>query len=402
MPVYTYKAKDGPTHTVEHEVSAETHAAAVARIEGMGLSPVWVRVKEGGSSASTRPSQRGIRRSEVVIFTRQLASLLRSGVPILQALSTIGGQTENRRLGCIVDDIHGTIQDGSMLSEALPNYPRLFSPLYVNMVRAGETGGVLDTILTRLADAGEQEEDTRRKVQAALAYPSLVAGVGGATIFVLLAFFMPRIMQLFDGYSDLPLPTRILIGVSDFSAANWYWIVLAIVSIVVLVRRLLLLDQGRTMADGLKLRLPLLGRFLREVEIIRFSRTFALLVESGIAIDRVLTLATSTLHNAVMREQIEEAGKQVVHHGQPLSDGIRSATEFPAFVANMVSVGEQGGHLESSLNEVALFYEKSVERQSRLATSMLEPIMLLIVGGIVGFIVFAMLLPIFEIGGGLR
>jgi len=402
MPVYIYKAKDGPTRTVRKELTAESHAAAVARIEGMSLIPVWVRVKEGGSATAERPSERGIRKAEVTIFTRQLASLLRSGVPILRALHTICQQTENRKLSCIVEDLEVTIRDGSMLSEAMLHYPRLFPSLYVNMVRSGEMGGVLDTILFRLAEAGEAEEETRRKVQAAMAYPLLVAVVGVATVFVLLTFFMPKIMQLFEGYTDLPLPTRILISVSDYCSDYWYWVVLIAMAVLVVFRRLVLLDKGRTLVDGIKLRIPLLGRFLREVDIVRFSRTFALLVESGIPIDRVLKLAVNTLHNAVLREQIEEVATKTIQHGLPLSEGIRAANDFPTFIANMVAVGEEGGHLDNSLNEVAQFYENSIERQSRMATSMLEPVMLLVVGGIVGFIVFAMLLPIFEIGGGLR
>lgn len=402
MPLYIYKAKDGPKKTVQNQVAAESHAAAVARIEGLGLSPVWVRVKEGGGAEAKRPSERGIRRSEVTIFTRQLASLLRSGVPILRALHTISQQTENKRLSCIVEDIEGTVRDGSMLSEALINYPRLFPSLYVNMVRSGEMGGVLDTILFRLAEAGEAEEETRRKVQAAMAYPALVAIVGVSTVFVLLAFFMPRIMALFEDYNDLPLPTRILINVSDFFSNYWYWILIIGFAVFAVFRRLVLLDKGKTLLDSIKLRIPLLGRFLKEVDIVRFSRTFSLLMESGIPIDKVLELSVNTLHSAVLQTQIEDVRTKTVHQGLPMSEGLRRATEFPAFVANMVAVGEESGHLEDSLNEIAQFYENSVDRQSRMVTSMLEPIMLLVVGGIVGFIVFAMLLPIFEIGGALR
>ncbi len=204
MPVYVYKAKEGPGRTVQRELNAESEAAAIARIEAQGLIPVWVRPK-GHGHAAVLPSQRGISRGDVTIFTRQLAGMVRSGVPILRGLTTIAEQTENRRLQAVVSDLEASIRDGSMLSERMRCYPRLFPELYVNMVEAGESGGVLDEMLFRLAEARETEAENRRKVQAAMAYPVLVAVVGAVTIFVLLSFFMPRVSAMFAGEQTLPL-----------------------------------------------------------------------------------------------------------------------------------------------------------------------------------------------------
>ncbi len=402
MPSYIYKAKEGPSKTVQGELIAESEASAIARIEAMDLIPVWVRPKGAGHAVSARPSQRGIRSRDISVLTRQLASMLRSGVPILRALNTIGDQTENRRLQAVISDLEASIRDGSMLSEGMRRYKKLFPDLYVNMVESGESGGVLDTMLFRLAEAGEVEEENRRKVQAAMAYPVLVAVVGFITVLVLLSFFMPRVVVLFEGYQQLPLPTQILIGVSTFFSRYWYWLVFAVVLVVLVFQRLAALDRGRTFVDGLKLRFPLLGRFLRDVDLARFARTFALLIASGVSIDRVLRLSANSIHNAVLRNEVESIRTRTLKHGMTLSASIKGSVFFPPFVGNMLAVGEETGHIDESLNEVARFYEGCVDRQSRMATSLIEPILLLVVGLLVGFIVFAMLLPIFEIGSGLR
>jgi len=387
---------------VQRELIADSDASAIARIEAMGLIPIWVRPKGRGHEAAVRPSQRGIRRGEVSVFTRQLASMIRSGVPILRALNTIEGQTENKRLQAIVGDLEALIRDGSMLSEGMRRYPKLFPELYVNMVESGESGGVLDTMLLRLADARDLEEENLRKVQSAMAYPMLVAVVGAGTVFVLLSFFMPRVMAIFEGYAQLPLPTRILLQISSFFSAYWYWVLLGFASVAIVFQRLAALDRGRTFVDGWKLRMPLLGRFLRDVDLARFARTFALLVDSGVSIDRVLRLSANSIHNAVLRREVEAVRTRTVEHGMSLSAGLKASACFPPFVGNMLAVGEETGRIDESLNEVARFYEGCVDRQSRMATSLIEPVLLLVVGVIVGFIVFAMLLPIFEIGTGLR
>ncbi|MBN1557403.1 MAG: type II secretion system F family protein [Lentisphaerae bacterium] len=402
MPAYRYKAKQGPGRTVEGEVDAETRAGAVAYLEQQGLAPVWVREKAADADGNRGPRfrRRRITARDITVFTRQLASLTRSSVPILRALTTVVDQTGNLRLRRVVEDLEARIREGAMLSDALTAYPSLFPELYVNMVRSGESAGVLDTILTRLAEAREAEEEVRRKVQSAMAYPVLVLTVGVLTVFVLFSFFLPRVVALFKDYRELPLPTRLLIGTSGFFSANWYWIVIAALLLWAVYKRLAAAEKGRAFVDGVKLRLPLVRRFVSEASIARFARTLALLIEGGIPIDRALDLSGQTLGNAVLRDEVETARRDTVMQGMRLSDGLKRAAHFPAFVSNMVAVGEEGGRLEESLSEVAGFYEKEVEQQSRMATSLLEPILILVVGLVVGFIVASMLLPIFEIGTG--
>lgn len=402
MPTFVYRAKAGPGKTVEGELFAESRAAAALAVDGMGLSPVWIREKASDAKRGHSLHLRGVAAREVTVFARQLASLLKSGVPILRALTTIRDQTENPGFRRVAEDIEIRIRRGDMLSDAIAQYPRLFPELFVNMVRSGEWGGVLDTVLARLADAREQEEEVRRKVQAALAYPVLVVCVGFATVFILLAFFMPKVVELFDGYRDLPLPTRILIGVSTFFSRFWYWLLFLAALCGAFLHRLSGSASGRLMLDRAKMAVPLLRRFIVQTEIARFSRTMALLLKSGVSVDRGMDLSARTVKNAVLRAEIEAVREQTVQQGQAMSVGLRRAPHIPPFVSNLAAVGEESGHLEDALNEIAQFYEKEVEQSSRLATSLLEPILILIVGGMVGMIVVAMLLPIFEIGRGLR
>jgi type II secretory pathway component PulF len=398
MRTFVYRAKHGPVRIVEGELAAESHAAALAALDARGYTPIWIREQE--AEPRRRAFWRGSRITtrDITILTRQLGSLIRAGVPILRALSTVSEQTDKGRLRRVIQDIQSTVRDGGMLSDALVKFPALFSELYVNMVRAGESAGVLETILQRLSDAREQEEDTRRKVQGALAYPVLVLSVGLMTVFVLLAFFLPRVASLFQEYRQLPLPTRALIATSRFFEVYWPWMASLAVLAVAVFHRLAAMEKGRAVVDRLRLAIPLLGQFVRLADISRFARTLSLLLGAGIPIDKALALGTATMRNAVFREELETVRRETVEQGQPLSAGLKRAAHIPTFVANMVAVGEESGHLEESLAEVAAFYEKEFEQLSRLATSLLEPSLILVVGGIVGFIVSAMLLPIFRIG----
>jgi len=399
MPTFIYKAKSGPGKTVEGELAADSKPAAVAALEAMGCSPIWVaeQPQKAGAGRASRRHDRRISSRDVTLFTRQLASLTKSGVPILKALSTIAEQAENGRFQALVHDVEHTIRDGTMLSGALSKYPAVFSSLYVNMVRAGESAGVLDTTLNRLADARERDDEVRRKVQAAIAYPLLIVTVGLITVFVLLAFFLPKIIGLFKDYKDLPWPTRALMGISGFCSENWYWILIAAVLLLAVIKRLTSVEKGRAWLDETRLRLPLIGRFVLESEMARFARTLSLLIQAGIPIDKALSLSGDTLRNVILRAEVEEMRKNTVLQGVPISVGMKKSGRFPPFIANMTAVGEEAGRLDESLDEVASYYEKDVEQQTRLATSLLEPILVLVVGAIVGFIVAAMLLPIFRL-----
>jgi type II secretory pathway component PulF len=402
MPTFSYKAKQGPDKTVDGEISAESRQAAIARLERTGLSPFSLQELAGGKKEKARSRGR-VRGRDITVFTRQLAGLMRAGVPILRALSTIQQQTENSTLQAAIMEVSGAVRDGRTLSESLARHPRLFPELYVSMVRAGESAGMLDEILMRLAEARESDDELQSRVIGAIAYPALVLSVGVLSIFVILTFFLPRIMHLFDGMNQtLPVPTRLVLYVSG--VFSHYWAVLVMVAglLMLLARRQLKSEAGRLALDTALLKLPVIGNFARDTDVVRFARTLSLLVKAGISVDRALALSANTLANRRLRAAVQAAAAETVRQGATIADGFKRRAEIPEFVTNMVAVGEESGHLDEALSEVASFYQRELDRDLRLVTTLLEPLLILLVGAVVGFIIFAMLLPIFQIGQTVR
>ncbi len=404
MPVFAYRAKQGPVKTVEGRLVADNHSAAVLRLESMGCIPVWVEeTEEPSERGAVEPRRMKVSSGEVTVFTRQLAGLLRAGVPILRALSTIQEQTENPVFRAVIEDVVAGVRDGKMFSESLVRYPRLFPELYVNMVRSGESAGVLDEVLMRLTEARENDDELRGKVLSALAYPAFVMAVGFVSVFIILTFFLPRIMNLFQGMGRvLPLPTRVIMAVSGFFAGYWVWMLVVGGLAAIVFGRFLRTARGRLVVDGWVLRLPLVGKFARDTDIVRFARTLALLVKAGIPVERALTLGGHTLMNRKLRSGILTVAVETVRQGATVASGLKRWSGMPAFVTSMVAVGEESGRLDDVLLEVASFYQRELDRGLKLITTLLEPILILLVGIVVGFIIFAMLLPIFQIGQGLR
>lgn len=403
MPTFVYKAKEGPDKTVEGEILAENRTAAVARLERMGYSPLSIEELSGRHREPPALRVRKIKSRDITVLTRQLGGLLRAGVPILRALMTIQQQTENVALRGVVMEISGAVRDGRTFSESLGRYPGLFSDLYVNMVRSGESAGMLDEILMRLAEARESDDELRSRVIAAIAYPALVLSVGIISVFIILTFFLPRIMHLFEGSAVvLPWPTKMVMAVSQVFS-NYWGLLVALAGIAILVMgRYFKTEAGRMELDGALLKMPVMGAFARDTDIVRFARTLALLVKAGISVDRALTLSGNTLVNGRLRVAVLAAAEETVHQGSTVAAGFKRRVEIPEFVTNMVAVGEESGRLDESLLEVAAFYQRELDRDLRQITTLLEPALILLVGIVVGFIIFAMLLPIFQIGQAVR
>ena len=402
MAVFIYKAKKGPDETVDGRIEADSRVVALARLDALGLSPISLDM-DGSLDHLGRVRRGRIPARDITVFTRQLAGLLRAGVPILRALTTIQQQSSNPAFKAVVDTIVSAIRDGSTLSETLGRSPHLFSELYVNMVRAGESVGVLDEMLLRLAEAREREDELRGRVLAAIAYPALVLGIGAASVFVILTFFLPRIVHLFDGmHTVLPLPTRVVMAVSGVFANWWGWLLAGGAAAGWGIYRLARTRHGRLAFDAFVLRLPVAGRFALDTDLVRFCRTLALLLAGGVPIERALALSAKTLVNRRLQEAVGQVGDDTVRRGASLADGFRRRPEIPLFLTNMMAVGEEAGRLDESLQEAAAFYQRELERDLRLMTTLLEPALILLVGAVVGFIIFAMLLPIFQIGQGLH
>jgi len=379
-------------------MKAENQGAVVGRLEEQGYSPVWIREGTAGEkpARSSAFAFGGVRRRDINIFSRQMAGMLKSGVPILRAIRTVREQTPNKRFAGVIGEIEASVRDGNMLSEAMSRHPAIFSRLYVNMVRAGESAGTQDAMLLRLAEAGEREEEVRRKVKGAMAYPALVVAVGVATVFVMLTFFMPRIISFIKDFSNLPMPTRILIGLSNACAKYWKWALIPLVVVALVIRRLTSGGSGRRLADMAKLKTPVFGKFVIEVEIARFARTMSLLVGSGLPMERALALSEETMNNVILKADVENIRKSAVEQGMSVAVGMKRAAFIPAMVTTMTAVGEESGRLDEAMADIAAFYEREVERKVMLVTTLIEPVLILLVGGMVGFIALALMLPIFS------
>jgi len=402
MPTYIYKAKKGPTDIVEGRLEADSQDHAIDQLSQKGLLTVSITSqqdagKEKQSVGFLNFNSGRIRSQDIDVFTRQLASLIRSGVPLLRALSLISRQTENNALRDVAGMLEKQVRDGKTFSGAIAEHPSVFNSLYLNMVRAGEKSGTLGDVLLGLAEYRQKEQDIKQKVVAALAYPLLMIGVGIATIFIMLTFFLPKFIVLFEDMKQtLPLATRILIGISKFMAVNWYWFILVAIITFLLLGRTKEGSKNKFLLDFIKLRLPFVKIFIKNTEVARFTRTLSLLIKSGIPVCDGLDFATEVLDNDSLKKSLREARLDIINQGSSLSASLKNIDVFPAFALNMIAVGEESGRLEWSLKDISDVYEREVEQGIKIATTLLEPVLILFVGAFVGFIVFAMLLPVFN------
>jgi len=401
MQKFLYKAKDGRKQVMQGILEAETERGALSKLSQMGYFPLSIQKEEAGPQrqASSRSFSifTGIRRRDITFFTRQLSDLLEAGLTLMRALNVIQDQTENPRLQEILGDIVSHVRDGKSFSDALAVYPKVFPPIYVSMVRSGEVGGILGGVLARLADFSEKEEELQGKVRAAMAYPALICLVGMGTVAVLLIFVVPKLVLLFQDVGQvLPLPTQILIAVSN-GVAKYWWGALLIAALGGFLGKRQSLPQGARLAiDRIKLRLPVWGSLIKKVEIARFARSLATLLSHGVPILQAMQSVYQATGNEMLKGELQKIGDQL-RGGTTLSQGMRLSRIFPNLVINMVSVGEEAGSLDRSLIKIADTYEREADRAMKMMTALVEPVMILVMGSVVGFIVVSMLLPIFQI-----
>ena len=398
--MYKYKAKKGPEEIVEGTLNAVGQKEALIQLEEMELVPISVDVFDPSLEEKT-PIVAGkaprVKSAHITIFSRQMASLLRSGVPILGAIEIIREQTESAGLKIILKDAYNGIKEGSTFSSMLERYPKSFPEIYVAMVRAGEDGGSLPAALLRLSDYRTRQEELLSRIKMAAAYPILMAVVGVGTVVFMLTFVMPRLMEVFSGLGqELPTPTRILVYISSALRKYWPLIVMGFSGLFLVLRQQARTVKGRIVMSTIKLQVPLLGSFTVRVELARFSRTLEVLLKNGISILKATDIAIPVMSNEILKAQIRKSYK-ALEAGDSFGRSLKGARFFPAFMSNLMMVGEESGKLDEALGEVADFYERETDEAIKVLSSLMEPIMILVIGGIVGFIVIAMMLPIFDI-----
>jgi general secretion pathway protein F len=396
MSAYRYKAKKGPEDIIDGVIEASSEKEAIEKISAMGFVPVSLNEERHAETPEALPAQsRGrVRQREITVTSRQLASLLKSGVPILASIRIIAQQTENRYLKFILEAVSAQVKEGAVFSESLSQFPKVFSPFFRAMVHSGEESGSLPQVLFRVAEYRRSQEEMLSRFRMAMAYPILMAVVGCATVIFMFTFVMPRLTGLFSSMGQaLPAPTRVLIAVSSGIKAGWLPVVIFLVFLVLILRSKAV--NSRASFGLLVMRLPLVGPIIVKMEISRFCRSLELLLKNGIPILKALEIATPIIANAALREQLKESWRQL-EQGGSFGASLKESRIFPAFMSNLIIVGEESGKLDEALAEVAGVYERDTDEAIRVASNLLEPLMILALGLVLGFIVVAMMLPIFE------
>jgi general secretion pathway protein F len=403
MGTFQYTATDSAAKIVRGSMEASDERAVVTWLRANGYYPI--KVGQPGVVTEARPGLVGFptrlgrapSTQDVLAFTQQLATLLEAGMELDRSLAILLDLTDNQRFRTILRGILADIQAGSSFADSLVKHPRLFSRLYVNMVKAGEASGVMEVILLRLAGFLERSKTVRDEITSAMIYPLLLLLVGGGAIVVMMNFVIPRFAQIFaDAKQLMPLPTRILLAISAFTTDYW-WIVLAVIVVAwIALRAYLQAEQGKVRWDEFKLQLPLLGSLVREIEVSRFARTFGTLLQSGVPVLAAVAIVKETVTNRVIAGAMVRL-QEGVKRGEGISGPLRATGAFPSFSIHMAKVGEETGKLEEMLIRVADTYDERVRRTVKRLTSLLEPVLILSLGAIVGFIVLSMLLAIFSI-----
>ncbi|HWF75359.1 MAG TPA: type II secretion system F family protein [Solirubrobacteraceae bacterium] len=397
MATYVFKATDLAGIPARGEVEANSKQDVAEQLKERGLVVVDIAHKYRSKELNIELFSR-VKASDLAVATRQLSTMVSSGMTILRALYVLEAQTESKKLKEAVASVRKDVEAGLQLSDALERHPKVFSPLYVSMVRAGETGGVLDDCLLRVADQLEKDASLRRQVRAATIYPSLVISFALIVMLALVAFLIPVFEGVFKQFGGhLPALSKFMVGFSHLVDDQWYLLISIVAAVVVAFLTFKRSKWGRPHWDAFKLRVPMkIGDVVQKVAIARWSRTFSSLVSAGVPIMQAIDITGKTAGNAVI-ERSMAAVIENVKSGGTIAEPLKTAKVFPAMVSHMVGVGEETGALDTMLSKVADFYEDEVAAAVKAMTSILEPAMIVLVGGIVGVIVISMYLPLFSV-----
>ena len=396
MPTYAYtaRARDGKKKT--GTLTAESRQLAVQVLQSRGLIPD--KVQEKRSALRRAGTGKRVKNSELMVFTRQLSTIINAGLPLLQGLDILAEQTEDANFSSVIREIGTDVEGGETFSEALRKHPRAFPDLYVSMVRAGEAGGDLDGVLMQLADYIEATEELKRRIRSAMTYPVAAFMLIVIIAIGLIVFVVPQFADIFASFDKaLPAPTQILINLSNVLRSSAAFVLLAaIIGAIIGIRVYGKTPAGRMQLDGLKLRLPVFGKLLRKVAISRFARTLSTLTRSGVPILQAMEIVERTAGNEVFAKAIRNAGDSV-RNGETLAEPLARSGEFPAMVTRMIGIGEKTGALEQMLTKVSDFFDSEVKATVDGLTSLIEPLLIAVMGLVVGGIVIALFMPILQL-----
>lgn len=401
MTVYFYQATDKNGKFIEGDLDAPDYRMAIAKIRSLNYFPVHVREEKPKKNISLKIPDFGflpqVPQKELLNFTQQLATLVNSGLTLDKSLSMLVQLTEKEKTREILADIHDRVHAGNTFSASLAEYPRVFSKLYTNMVRAGEAGGVLGSVLSRLTDFLEKSEELKGNIRSAMIYPILLVLVGGSAVVVLMTVVIPKFASIFgDMGRTLPLSTQFLLNTSSFLSSYWWALLLLFTAGIATLMVYLKTEAGKYRWDDLALKLPLFGSLIRKIEVSRFSRTMSTLLTSGVPVLQSLFITRTILSNSVIAKAMDRL-YDGLKGGKGISEPLGKLSVFPPLAVHMITVGEETGTMDEMLAKISVAYDKEVERSIKQLISLIEPFMILLMGGIVGFIVISMLMAIFSI-----
>jgi type IV pilus assembly protein PilC len=397
MPTFAYVVKDktGKTHTGSLET--ESRNSLIEQLWKQEFVIISIDERQAGKGSVLKVGQPRVKSDQLVIFSRQLATMVDSGIPIVSALEVLGDQMDDKGFQATMKKLRDDVESGSSLSEATGRHPRIFSDFFTNMIRAGESSGRLDEILDRVASYIEKADALQRKVKASLFYPAFVSLLALAITAFLVVFVVPKFKEIFNSLGgQLPLPTMLLLGLSDIMRKYFVLEVVGIVLLVVAFRVYISTPGGRMWFDQLTLHLPIVGKLMQKVVIARFARTLATLVKSGVPILSSLEIVAKTAGNKIVERAVLKA-RSSIKEGENIADPLASSKVFPAMVTRMISVGEKTGELEKMLSKIADFYENEVDAAVTALTSLIEPLVIAILGVVIGGIVIALFMPVFKL-----
>lgn len=397
MSTYLYKARDENGKLVQGTLDALSPAEVADKLRKMGYMPIQIREAIPGINLEGIGSRlRRIRSEDIIFFNIQLANMIESGLTIISSLRTISQQTENKKLKRIIEDVGRSVEAGSSFSDALAKHARVFPKVFIHTVKAGETSGKLNLVLSRLAVYVEQQEELRQKIQGAFFYPMILLSAGLLVIILIVTFVIPQFVEIFkESNVSLPVPTIIVYEFGVGLKKAWYLVVLGLGLGIFGMRKYVQTKMGRLWFDRLQLDVPVVGPLVRKVIISRFSRTLATLVESGVPILQSLDIVRDVVNNEIIGQAVRNV-REGVERGDRIAEPLKVSEEFPPDAVQMIAVGEETGRLGYMLNKVADLYDTSIKFSVRKLTTLIEPILLVILGAVVGFIMASMLLPMFD------
>jgi type IV pilus assembly protein PilC len=400
MPTsYAYKVRDRDGKMAAGSMEAESEEAVVGRLRQLGYAPISIEPDKGAGLKTEikLPGTGRVKLKDLAVFSRQFATMINSGLSLLRALTILGEQTSNRRLGEVIIQVRAEVEKGTSLSAALARHPKIFNRLYVSMVRAGEIGGFLDQVLVKVAETFEKEVELRGKIRSAMTYPIVVSIMVIGIVAAMLIFIVPTFASLYASLGGtLPLPTRMLMGASALLRRFFLLVLLGTGILVYALRRWKATDSGRYQLDRFKLKVKVFGPLFHKTALSRFSRTLSTLIRAGVPILQALEIVGETVNNMVISRAVRDV-QDAVREGESLATPLAKHATFPAMVVQMMAVGEETGALDIMLSKVADFYDQEVEAAVASLTSMIEPILIAVMGACVGGMVIALYMPLFNI-----